>query len=392
LPSHGTQQYDRIAMIEYRLIQDNRLPRQIFRRLYVEKGSRFEALEEHVFGDNDLRQILFRMNGDIKRKSTLPMLKPIRGLVRFALSDFQGAIDDIGSHSPQNETERWVMISLLPYLGYAHFRLGHIGKSNDIFKKAEKLKPQDPTIYILLAQRAIDRGKQEEAQIEISKACAITRNSPEVNFMQGQIALERGEEEIARQYLSLAAKRGHESAISALQELDSSSKQKTRKPLRVTKERYPEIASMYVQALIRLGTTKPTQVQLENETPVSQTKWSYLLRDHNFLDAITDAISKTTQMLEKASEPVFHMIRDIERDPSSLRKKSKAKIDSERAEPREVSSPSPETGVDDAAVDIMSRAELIQEALNMKLRSVTRKSVSKLTDEVLRDILRGRSR
>ena len=80
-------------------------------------------------------------------------------------------------------------------------------------------------------------------------------------------------------------------------EMNSSTKLKPTLGNRVTKDYYPKIAAMYVDTMIRLGKKEPTQEELERETVISQTKWSILLRDQEFLDLLNDAITNAEKMI-----------------------------------------------------------------------------------------------
>ena len=115
--------------------------------------------------------------------------------------------------APENAT-------LMVKLGRAYRQLGFSQKAIEYYRKAEKLNPNDPTIYTNLGSLYLTQDMPSAAKPYYEKAIAMMEADPlsaslsDIAVTYGNYALclgKLGETRAAREYLSLAKKKGYSS-------------------------------------------------------------------------------------------------------------------------------------------------------------------------------------
>ena len=108
--------------------------------------------------------------------------------------------------------------SLMLRLGRAFWRLGYDQKAMDYYRKAERLNPRDPIVYVNIAAVYISRGMYAEARPYLERGIAIIEADPlsasagDIAVTYGNYALcagELGDRSGAKKYLALAKKNGY---------------------------------------------------------------------------------------------------------------------------------------------------------------------------------------
>ncbi|MCR4707527.1 MAG: hypothetical protein K5746_06230 [Clostridiales bacterium] len=108
--------------------------------------------------------------------------------------------------------------TLMLRMGRAFWRLGYDQKALDYYRKAERLNPLDPIVYVNIAALYISRGMYAEAKPYFEKGIGIIEKEPlsasvsDTAVTYGNYALcvgELGDIPGAKKYLSLAKKNGY---------------------------------------------------------------------------------------------------------------------------------------------------------------------------------------